>query len=59
MNINVGMTVARVRDFRRMNPPKFYGFKVEEVPQESTDKVYNILAIMEMTLVDKAEQDSF
>ncbi|WMV14300.1 hypothetical protein MTR67_007685 [Solanum verrucosum] len=49
------MTTARVRDFTRINPLKFYDSKVEEDPQEFIDEVYKILAIKGVTLVEKAK----
>lgn len=29
---NMGLEKTRVRDFKRMNPPMFYGYKMEEDP---------------------------
>ncbi|WMV29202.1 hypothetical protein MTR67_022587 [Solanum verrucosum] len=55
MNPIVGTTTSRVRDFMTMNPPKFYGSKVEENPQGFIDEVYKVLAIMGVTPVEKAE----
>ena len=46
---------SRVRDFVRMNPPEFYGSKLDEDPQEFIDEVHKILAIMGMRSEDKAE----
>lgn len=46
---------SRVRDFMRMNPPKFYGSKVDEDPQEFIDEVYKVLAIMDVRSEEKAE----
>ncbi|XP_049364265.1 uncharacterized protein LOC125829028 [Solanum verrucosum] len=56
VNPSVGTTVARIRDFTKMNPPKFYGSKLEEDPQVFIDEVYKVLSIMDVTLVEKAEQ---
>ncbi|WMV58613.1 hypothetical protein MTR67_051998 [Solanum verrucosum] len=35
-----GMASARVREFLRMNPPEFYGSKMEKYPQGFVDEVY-------------------
>ena len=31
---------SRLRNFTRMNPPMFYGSKVDEDPQDFLDEVY-------------------
>ena len=38
-----------------MNPPTFYGSKVEEDPQEFINKVYKILLAMGLSTSEKAE----
>ncbi|XP_055822095.1 uncharacterized protein LOC129890597 [Solanum dulcamara] len=38
-----------------MNPPKFYGSKVDEDPQDFIDEVHKIVAIMEAPPEKKAE----
>ncbi|WMV09227.1 hypothetical protein MTR67_002612 [Solanum verrucosum] len=48
------MTTTRVRDFMRMNPPKFHGLKVDEDPQEFIEGIHKIVNIMGVTLVEKA-----
>ena len=38
------ITIAsRIRDFTRMNPPTFFGSKVEEDPQGFIDEVFKVL----------------
>ncbi|WMV29170.1 hypothetical protein MTR67_022555 [Solanum verrucosum] len=39
----------------RMNPPEFYGSKMNEDPQEFIDEVHKMLDIMGVTPVEKAE----
>ncbi|KAH0746323.1 hypothetical protein KY285_007980 [Solanum tuberosum] len=46
---------SRVRDFVRMNPPEFYGSKLDEDPQEFIDEVHKILAIVGVRSENKAE----
>ncbi|XP_069154399.1 uncharacterized protein [Solanum lycopersicum] len=46
---------SRLRDFTRMNPPTFYGSKVEEYPQEFIDEIYMILYAMVLTNNKKVE----
>ncbi|MDV3190800.1 MAG: hypothetical protein Q8838_02735 [Candidatus Phytoplasma australasiaticum] len=38
-----------------MNPPEFYGSKVDEDPQEFIDEVYKVLSIMGANSEEKAE----
>ncbi|WMV24605.1 hypothetical protein MTR67_017990 [Solanum verrucosum] len=55
----MGKAAARVRDFTRMNPPKFYGSNIEKDPQEFIDEVYKILDIMEWEILKGAVLDRF
>ena len=38
-----------LRDFTRMNPPTFFGSKVDEDPNELLDEAYKVLYSMDMT----------
>lgn len=44
-----------LRDFTRINPPKYFGSKVDEDPQDFLDEVYNILFSMGMSSMEKIE----
>ena len=46
---------SRLRYFTRKNPSTFYGFKVDEDPQEFIDEVSKILLVMEFSTSEKAE----
>ena len=50
---------SRFRDFTRMNPPIFYGSKVDEDPQEFLDEVYKVLYVIRVTSSEKPELASY
>ena len=50
-----GMGATRVREFLRMNPPEFYGSKVDEDRNGFIDQVYKLLAIMGVSSIEKVE----
>ncbi|WMV07688.1 hypothetical protein MTR67_001073 [Solanum verrucosum] len=54
VNLNVGITPTRIKDFTRMKPTEFHGSKVDEDPQEFIDEVYKIEINMELSTVEKA-----
>ena len=49
----------RLRDFNRMNPPTFYGFKVDEDPQKFIDEVSKILLAMGLSTSEKVELSTY
>lgn len=43
----------------RMNPPKFYGSKVDEYPSGFIDEVYKVLAIIGVSSIEKVVLASY
>ncbi|XP_069145537.1 uncharacterized protein [Solanum lycopersicum] len=43
---NTNITTSRIRDFTRMNPPTFYGIKVDKDPQGFIDELFQVLDSM-------------
>ena len=50
---------SRLRDFTTMNPPMFYGSKMNEDPKDLVDKVYKILYAIGLTSNEKADLASY
>ena len=54
-----GICAYRTREFLKINPLEFNGFKVEEDPNWFIDEVYKTLAIMGLTSSEKEELASY
>ena len=50
-----GMSAYRIKEFLRMNNPKFSGSKVEEEPNGFINEVYKTLAIIGLVTRENAE----
>ena len=55
MNQSASSMTSHIRVITRMNPPMFFGSKVNEDPQDFIDAVYKILYAMGMSSKEKNE----
>ena len=54
-----GMDASRLKEFLRMNPLEFHGYKVEKDPNEFIEEVYKVLAIIGVSSIDKGEISAY
>ncbi|TMX01159.1 hypothetical protein EJD97_025037 [Solanum chilense] len=55
VNPNARTTRSRIRNFTKMNPPTFFGCKVEEEPQGFIHEVFKLIDAMGVTSQEKAK----
>ncbi|XP_049391588.1 uncharacterized protein LOC125856028 [Solanum stenotomum] len=55
VNPNASTTSSRIRDFTKMNPPTFYGSKVDEDPQGFIEEVFKVVDALGVSSQEKAE----
>lgn len=56
VNLIVSTMASRLKYFKMMNPPIFFGSKINEDTQDFEDEVYEIVHAMGVTFNEKAER---
>ncbi|WMV58212.1 hypothetical protein MTR67_051597 [Solanum verrucosum] len=59
VNPNASTTTSKIRNFTRINPPTFYGSKVDEDPQGFINEVFKVLKVMAVSPREKAELTAY
>ena len=52
---NAPTPASRIRDFTRMNPPKYIGSKANEDPQDFIEEIFKTVDIVGVSASEKAE----